>query len=84
MLFFDCEKQLIIFAFHLHCIGNTFTAMSLEEILCQAVEQLGYYSTESGLAYTREGLYQSSYEFQNYARSYHGTNVHRLRQSTSS
>ena len=37
--------------------------MSLEEILCQAVEQLGYYSTESGLAYTREGLYQSSYEF---------------------
>ena len=43
--------------------GNTFTAMSLEEILCQAVEQLGYYSTESGPAYTREGLYQSSYEF---------------------
>ena len=38
-------------------------AMSLEEILCQAVEQLGYYSTESGPAYTREGLYQSSYEF---------------------
>ena len=37
--------------------------MSLEEILCQAVEQLGYYSTESGPAYTREGLYQSSYEF---------------------
>ena len=43
--------------------GNTFTAMSLEEILCQAVEQLGYYLTESGPAYTREGLYQSSYEF---------------------
>ena len=37
--------------------------MSLEEILCQAVEQLGYYSTESGPAYTREGLYQSFYEF---------------------
>ena len=37
--------------------------MSLEEILCQAIEQLGYYSTESGPAYTREGLYQSSYEF---------------------
>ena len=37
--------------------------MSLEEILCQAVEQLGYYSTESGLAHTREGLYQNSYEF---------------------
>ena len=36
--------------------------MSLEEILCQAVVQLGYYSTE-GPAYTREGLYQSSYEF---------------------
>ena len=43
--------------------GNTFTAMSLEEILCQAVEQLGYYSTESRPAYTREGLYQNSYEF---------------------
>ena len=38
-------------------------AMSLEEILCQAVEQLGYYSTESRPAYTREGLYQNSYEF---------------------
>ena len=38
--------------------------MSLEEILCQAVEQLGYYSTKSGPAYTREGLYQSSYGFQ--------------------
>ena len=37
--------------------------MSLEEILCQAVAQLGYYSTESGPAYTREGLYQNSYEF---------------------
>ena len=37
--------------------------MSLEEILCQVVEQLSYYSTESGPAYTREGLYQSSYEF---------------------
>ena len=43
--------------------GNTFTAMSLEEILCQAVEQLGYYSTEEGPVYTREGLYQSSYKF---------------------
>ena len=37
--------------------------MSLEEILCQAVEQLGYYSTEYGLVYTRKGLYQSSYKF---------------------
>ena len=43
--------------------GNTFTAMSLEEILCQAVEQLGYYSTEEGLVQTREGLYQSSFQF---------------------
>ena len=39
-------------------------AMSLEEILCQAVEQLGYYSTEEGLVYTREGLYQGSFKFQ--------------------
>jgi len=37
--------------------------MSLEEILCQAVEQLGYYSTEYGPVYTREGLYQSFYKF---------------------
>ena len=37
--------------------GNTFAAMSLEEILCQAVGQLGYYSTEEGPAHTREGLY---------------------------
>jgi len=37
--------------------------MSLEEILCQAVEELGYYSTEYGLVYTRKGLYQSSYKF---------------------
>ena len=43
--------------------GNTFVAMSLEEILCQAVEQLGYYSTEEGPAHTREGLYQSSFQF---------------------
>ena len=33
--------------------------MSLEEILCQAVEQLGYYSTEEGPVQTREGLYHS-------------------------
>ena len=39
-------------------------AMSLEEILCQAVKQLGYYLTEYGPVYTREGLYQSSYKFQ--------------------
>jgi len=38
--------------------------MSLKEILCQAVEQLGYYLTEYGPVYTREGLYQSSYKFQ--------------------
>ena len=37
--------------------------MSLEEILCQTVEQLGYYSTEEGPVYTREGLYQSSSKF---------------------
>ena len=43
--------------------GNTFVAMSLEEILCQAVEQLGYYSTEEGPVYTREGLYQGSFQF---------------------
>mgnify|MGYP006913713913 CR=1 FL=1 len=43
--------------------GNTFAAMSLEEILCQAVEQLGYYSTEEGPVQTREGLYQSSFQF---------------------
>ena len=43
--------------------GNTFAAISLKEILCQAVEQLGYYSTEYGPVYTREGLYQSSYKF---------------------
>ncbi|KAG2557099.1 hypothetical protein PVAP13_8NG091501, partial [Panicum virgatum] len=49
--------------YDIEIFGNTFTAMSLEEILCQAVEQFGYYSTKSGPAYTREGLYQSSYEF---------------------
>ena len=38
--------------------------MRLEEILCQAVEQLGYYLTEEGPVYTREGLYQSSDKFQ--------------------
>ena len=43
--------------------GNTFTAMSLKEILCQAVEQLGYYSTEDGSVHTREGLYQGSFQF---------------------
>ena len=37
--------------------------MSLEEILLQAVEQLGYYSTEYRPVYTREGLYQSSFKF---------------------
>ena len=37
--------------------------MSLENFLCQAVEQLGYYSTGEGLVYTREGLYQSSFKF---------------------
>ena len=37
--------------------------MSLEEILCQAVEQLGYYSTEKGPVQTREGLYQFSFQF---------------------
>ena len=37
--------------------------MSLEEILCQAVEQLGYYSTEEGPVHTREGIYQGSFQF---------------------
>ena len=37
--------------------------MSLEEILCQAVGQLGYYSTEEGPVNTREGLYQCSFQF---------------------
>ena len=37
--------------------------MSLEEILCQAMEQLCYYSTEEGPVQTREGLYQSSFQF---------------------
>ena len=37
--------------------------MSLEEILCQAVEQLGYYSTEEGPVHTRECLYQGSFQF---------------------
>ena len=37
--------------------------MSLEEILCQAVGQLGYYSTEEGPVHTREGLYQGSFQF---------------------
>ena len=43
--------------------GNTFAVMSLEEILCQAMEQLGYYSTEEGPVNTREGLYQGSFQF---------------------
>ena len=43
--------------------GNNFAMMSLEEILCQAVEQLGYYSTEEGPVNTREGLYQGSFQF---------------------
>ena len=37
--------------------------MSLEEILCQAMQQLGYYATEVGPVYTRGGLYQSSFKF---------------------
>ena len=37
--------------------------MSLEEILCQAVKQLGYYSTEERPVYTKEGLYQGSFQF---------------------
>ena len=36
--------------------------MSLEEILCQAVEQLGYYSTEEVPVHTRKGLYQGSFQ----------------------
>ena len=43
--------------------GDTFAAISLEEILCHAVEQLGYYATEEGPVQTREGLYQSSFQF---------------------
>jgi len=37
--------------------------MNLEEILCQAVEQLGYYSTEEGPVQTRKSPYQSSFQF---------------------
>ena len=37
--------------------------MSLEEILCQAVEQLGYFSTEEGLVHIREDLYLDSFQF---------------------
>ena len=40
-----------------------FAAMNLEEILCQAVEQLGYYSTKEGPVHTREGLYQGCFQF---------------------
>ena len=43
--------------------GNTFAVMSLEEILCQAMEQLGYYSTEEGPVHTRDRLYQGSFQF---------------------
>ena len=38
-------------------------AMSLKEILRQAVEQLSYYSTEDGPVHTRKGLYQDSFQF---------------------
>ena len=43
--------------------GNTLAVMSLEDILCWAVGQLGYYSTEEGPVHTREGLYQGSFQF---------------------
>ena len=43
--------------------GNTFAAMSLEEILCQAAEQLGYFSTEERLVHTMEDLYLDSFQF---------------------
>jgi len=42
--------------------ANTFTVMSLQQILCQALERLGYLWYESRTPRTREGLYQTSIE----------------------
>ncbi|PUZ39847.1 hypothetical protein GQ55_9G375700 [Panicum hallii var. hallii] len=42
--------------------GNTFTVMSLQIILCQALEKLGYHWYESGTPRTRKGLYQTFIE----------------------
>jgi hypothetical protein len=45
--------------------GNTFTTMSLQNILSQALEaleKLGYHWYESGTPHTREDLYQTSIE----------------------
>jgi hypothetical protein len=42
--------------------GNTFNTMSLKNILCQALEKLGYHWYKSGTPRTREGLYQTSIE----------------------
>ena len=40
--------------------GNTLTAKSLQDILCQAVEKLDYHWYEGGTPCTREGMYQTS------------------------
>jgi hypothetical protein len=42
--------------------GNTFTAMSFQNILYQVLEKLGYHWYELGTPYTGEGLYQTSIE----------------------
>ena len=42
--------------------ANTFIVMSLQQILCQALERLGYLWYESRTPRTREGLYQTSIE----------------------
>jgi hypothetical protein len=42
--------------------GNTFTAINLKIILCEAMDKLGYHWYESGISRTREGLYQTSIE----------------------
>ena len=41
---------------------NTLTAKSLQDILCQALEKLGYHWYEGGTPRTREGLHQTSIE----------------------
>ena len=37
--------------------ANTFTVMSLQRILCQALEMLGYHWFKFGTLLTRKGLY---------------------------
>jgi hypothetical protein len=42
--------------------SNTFTAMSFQNILYQALEKLGYHWYELGIPCTNEGLHQTSIE----------------------